>query len=441
MPPHNDYPSPRLRWLYGAWQIIWRWNYKQFTVTTEFRRQKEDRKFADILLRQFAAALAEDNPEGMFPERYEDAAGVRRYLDVRNLSAITQEELEGDWLEAYQRTLKGSITKGWGKHTNRYLDRLAKFAGDLKKVSPNAAQEYLNAVLAGEDGGKSGRARPKSAATHNKTLSACSKFYEWAIRTRRCRKNPFEGIKRLREDENSNIVYCTKPQRREIIKLAKDSGWPDWMAVPIAFYSGMRREEIARMAWRDIRFAEGIIVIKKTKTGKGRETPLHKHLELMLRQTPESERGGYVVKMPEDTGDIEQDLTIRADRLTNFIHRLRDDREKQLLKLWGLEKPDLFEGVEPRTMTGAEWAEKKRKYQKQMREWRAAKKVRSGDLAADMERIGWNSFRHTFASLAVQSGIEIDTVTSWMGNTPAVCWRHYAQFIPRDRRDDRIDMI
>lgn len=62
-------------------------------------------------------------------------------------------------------------------------------------------------------------------------------------------------------------------------------------------------------------------------------------------------------------------------------------------------------------------------------------------LTAALARIGWNSFRHTFGSLLAQAGVSLDKISAWMGNTPEVCRRHYAQFIPRDRRDKEIDKL
>ncbi len=69
------------------------------------------------------------------------------------------------------------------------------------------------------------------------------------------------------------------------------------------------------------------------------------------------------------------------------------------------------------------------------------KKKRAAELKSILGRIGWNPFRHTFGSLLAQAGVSIDKISAWMGNTPEVCRRHYAQFIPRDRRDSEIDKL
>ena len=83
---------------------------------------------------------------------------------------------------------------------------------------------------------------------------------------------------------------------------------------------------------------------------------------------------------------------------------------------------------------------KSAEYQQARSAWRKAKKAREAEIAAILARIGWNPFRHTFASLKAQAGVSLDKITAWMGNTPEVCRRHYAQFIPRDQRDADIDL-
>ncbi|MDR2391478.1 MAG: tyrosine-type recombinase/integrase, partial [Planctomycetota bacterium] len=98
------------------------------------------------------------------------------------------------------------------------------------------------------------------------------------MRTKRITENPFTEIKLLPEKNIDGIVYCTRNERDELIAMAQKSGWPDWTAVPLAFYSGMRREEISRLKWEDIRFKEENITVSKTKTGKNRLIPLSNYL-------------------------------------------------------------------------------------------------------------------------------------------------------------------
>lgn len=45
-------------------------------------------------------------------------------------------------------------------------------------------------------------------------------------------------------------------------------------------------------------------------------------------------------------------------------------------------------------------------------------------------KVDWLTLRHTFASWHVQQGTSIAKVAGWLGNSVAVCWRHYAALCP-----------
>jgi len=62
-------------------------------------------------------------------------------------------------------------------------------------------------------------------------------------------------------------------------------------------------------------------------------------------------------------------------------------------------------------------------------------------LDVPRERIRWNAFRHTFGSLLAQDRVSLDKISAWMGNSPEICRRHYAQFVPRDRHDEDIERL
>jgi integrase len=61
------------------------------------------------------------------------------------------------------------------------------------------------------------------------------------------------------------------------------------------------------------------------------------------------------------------------------------------------------------------------------------------DMAPELLRFG--ALRHTFASLLVQRGVPLDVVAAYMGNSPEVCRRHYARFVPAGGRGEWIDLM
>ena len=227
MPKKTQYPKPVKRWHNGAWQILWRYAGRQYSVSTKLFDERRDAVFADLILRQFALALAKDEPD--FPPDYSGFPAVARYTAARY--GTQSDGPSGEWIEEYSPVLDAECTPVWAAHSKRYLRALEMLAGGITDVTPGMAQGYLTGIISAG----------KSPATRNRALAACKRFYGWAIRTGRIRVSPFTGISALPEAKHGEIVYCTKEERRTIIELARAAGWQDWLAVPIAFYAGMRR--------------------------------------------------------------------------------------------------------------------------------------------------------------------------------------------------------
>ena len=145
---------------------------------------------------------------------------------------------------------------------------------------------------------------------------------------------------------------------------------------------------------------------------------MNSRLEEYLLEVPEVRRIGYVVPIPEGFD--------RPARLNTLMRKLRKLKKERVLRDWGLKRIP---------------ASKSGKYKEYKKEYTAHMKKKAVELEKQLARIGWNPFRHTFGSLLAQGGVSLDKISAWMGNTPEVCRRHYAQFIPRDRRDGEIDKL
>lgn len=403
MPKKTPYPKPQKRLHRGGWQTIWHWNSKQYCVATGFI--KEEEIFAEQHRIEIAIALKSDYPA--FPAHCADAPGVLRYIKDRyGISGTVSSFTPEAWLDDYEKELRSKVTENWAHHNITRLRHLSAHLEGLQNATGKALSQYLADLAA-----------TKKASTRNRILYTFTRFFTWLRDTERWKEDPTKGLKKLPEEKRIDIVYCTPEERSEIIDLARQTKWPEWIAVPIAFYTGMRCGEIERLEWQHIRFDSGTVQVTISKTKVGRTLPLHSALEKLLTDLPGS-RTGLVVPSVDGRD--------RIWRLNTLVRKIRKAKRDSLLSSWKIERPA--------PSRAKDYKEKKREYQK-------ARAVREKQIVAALERIGWNSFRHTFASLSVQANIEIDTVSSWMGNTPEVCRRHYAQFTPRDRRDHRIDSI
>jgi integrase len=190
-------------------------------------------------------------------------------------------------------------------------------------------------------------------------------------------RNPFEGISQLKESRQGEIVYCT-PEERETILSAAD-GLPNGIAVWLAFYTGMRRGEVWRLRWQDVSLDRSRLSVQQTKTGRGRVVPLAVSLADRLRAVGPGVRGVVVPRQPG----------------CGAVHAAA-------------------------AMLDA---------------------LRAACPKIPHERISWNTWRHTFGSLLAQQGVGLDKISAWMGNSPEICRRHYAQFVPRGRHDEDIELL
>ncbi len=469
MPKKSEFPKPSKRFVSGAWVILWRYSpaagqYKQYTVSTGLTDKKADELTADIILRRFAVALAQTPPE--FPSEYAATSGVRRYLEDRN-DTVAPSAKNGQahdpscWLHDYEPVIKKECAKQWARDSLSFLKSLDEFVPGgigntdsfhatrfLEHVHKNGASKRPRKNRSAEDG--------KSNGTRNRIKAACSRFFRWCVESGRTTENPFKGIKSLKEDASEEIVYCTARERERVIAAAKATGNPDWIAVPIAFYAGCRREEIFTLEWNvDINFESKRLKIRgDSKTG-ARTTPIAKEL-LAILEEHRKERGFVIPRHATWTWENQADRLIEAIRenlcLPEHPTLAGMPRESRGKRQFLMTENDIAGDPKRRK---AMLAAMEARIKKLDRDSRAAY-----NLAADMggyeltwaaahdggewipaERIGWNAFRHTFASLRAQAGVSLDKISSWMGNSPKVCRKHYAQFMPRDVHDEDIDKL
>jgi integrase len=225
-------------------------------------------------------------------------------------------------------------------------------------------------------------ASKRTNATRNRVAAALGGFYRWMRKTGQHPRhfNPMADIAQLREPSpDDGIIIWEQDEITALLKAADKRR--DGIAVWVAIFAGLRRSEIARLKWLDV--TPAYLLVGKTKTGEGRQVPLPSVLRARLEKEPHSRT--RVVPWPEKDNGWKEG----ARKMTDiYLPRLLPELNK-----------------------------------------------------AHPEKFGWNAFRHTFASRHAQHGHSLDLIAAWMGNSPKVCKKHYARFVPQNKRDDRIDAV
>ena len=290
------------------------------------------------------------------------------------------------------------------------------------QVTPDDAQRFLTHVLT-SGGKRRKRQGRRTAATRNRKLVACRKFYKWALSTDRVDENPFAAIKALKEEEPEEIVYCTAAERDELLKSADSVR--GGIALWIAFYAGLRRGEIQRIKWDDVVWTYDRLIVRKTKTARRRVVPMASALRARLERS--SRQHGRIVPWP--SGYLEWNNA--ADRLIAKLRRQCADVAILYLNEGG-------------QIVGRLLGPGDEMYRIEKTDGNVLS-VPRGDVAEigrlSSGQIRWNAFRHTFGSLLAQKGVSLDKISAWMGNSPEICRRHYAEFVPRDAHDEDIEKL
>ena len=433
-PARSKTPRAAKRFHGGHWRIYWTYNYKRYEAVIQ--DEPCDARRADTILAQANAALS-DRVD--WPDEIADTPAIRRYLAIINpsspnpLAGLSAEELA----QRYQQYLAGGRSSpAWLKTVVHWIWDLLQSTGGVENLDAAALAQWLDGrtfkpPVEPKKKPKDWKApapRPISGETRNKIRTQVGKFCRW-VRDRGLKPadwNPVATLARVRVVRRAGDIKVLDDDEVEAVLSAADNLGADGLAIWIALLAGLRRGEIPPLLWTDV--GESVIRIEQSKTGHGRHAPLSQRLAERLRQGKKDQEVAQERAAKKTKGK----LTARGGKILPWSDAIGGwtTRARRLLE----EKlPALLDPKPP-----AKHASKKSAAAKAHAEQQAGG---AASLKIDENLLEWNVFRHTYASRLVRRGVPIDVVAAWMGNSPEVCRRHYARFLPRSGRDSRIDLI
>ncbi len=203
-------------------------------------------------------------------------------------------------------------------------------------------------------------------STIRKYVGALGTCYRWAIGRGLLSVNPVQDVKRPAEPDREVTVLS----RDEEAKLLKEADPQTRLVIEFYIASGMRVSEALDLRWPQVDRTGEAILINKSKTGKARSIPLNARLTAILDRATRHIRSDYVLR--DDQG-IPLDRFILARKVESALERA---------------------GVV---------------------------KVKGSTF---------NLFRHTFGSRLAEKGYSFGAIAKLMGNSAAMCERHYIRFSP-----------
>ena len=397
-PRRSHAPRASLRHHRGRWRVYWKHDYK--TYEAAILDDDCDTRRAEAILAQANAALA---GRADWPAEIAAAPAVARYLDA--VTPPSPHALSGAptayILERYRQFLAG------GRASAEWVDQVMRWIGGMLDAVDGLDGMDAARVAAWLDGRTVGDPpRPVAAETRNKIRTQIRKFCKW-VRDQKAKPadwTPEAGLAKARVSRKAGGIQVLDDDEVELVLAAADQVGVDGLAVWIALLGGVRRGEIPPLKWTNI--TERIIVIEKSKNGDGRDAPLSKRLAARLARANRS--GEKILSWPVNR--------------RGWIARARRLLEEKLPTILDPKPPKKH--AKKDSQAASAWAGRSKQ----------AKPF-------PVELLEWNVLRHTYASRLVRRGVPLDMVADWMGNSPEVCRRHYARFLPREGRDNRIDLV
>ena len=228
---------------------------------------------------------------------------------------ITLQEFRID----HEQVMKGQVAYATLYDQLRALRFFENFIGAsilLSKVKPRYAEAFVTHRLS----------TVPSIATVNKDIRTLHHIFNLAIEPRGYLiegQNPFAEIKERKTTENE-IRYVEITEYLALMDKAKNLWWRGLLS--IAYGSGLRRNEILNLTWKNIDFENQLItVVAKKESLK------------LLAWDPKSRRN-RVVPMSNESAQLLADLQLKAEEGFPYIfispQRLKRIRERQKFGTW-----------------------------------------------------------------------------------------------------------
>lgn len=221
---------------------------------------------------------------------------------------------------------------------------------------------------------------PKSTRLY---FSIFGKTYNNAIRLGLIEHNAKAGVIIPRDKGKKRIAYLDKEGRKKLLSLIEDGtvigARTNNLYIPIclAFYGGLRAEEVCGLQWRDINFAARTILVERaTKNVK--------------------DENGKTIVVTEDTKNYKSRTVPICEQLLEAL-KLEESRTDHDIKDY------VCHWQNPQTLcTGFRtWAQ------------------RNNVFSVLGTPISFHGLRHTFATIGVQSRMDIKSLSSILGHSNA----------------------
>ena len=292
---------------------------------------------------------------------------------------MTINNLLTEWLETYQKEHIKSRT--YHRYRGLIDMHIIPSVGEceISEIGRKEIQEFL---LQQKKDGNVRNGERLSATSTNMMLSILSLAFEYAYDMEYVKDNPCAKVRRTKVEAKKIEAFTIEEQRaieQEIVR----SGDKRLHGILLCLYTGLRIGELLGLTWNDVDFESGIIKITKTVYREKNENGIWQ----LCVDTPKTKSSDRVIPMPDYiTALLKEDC---ASAQTAYVV---ENKKGERMSIRSYQY--MFEKITER---------------------------------AGVRKLNFHALRHTFATRAVECGMDIKTVADIMGHqNAAITLNRYA---------------
>lgn len=322
-------------------------------------------------------------PKGMTPKQIEKELNKQAvlfeaaFLSAQTQSTITFRDFAMQWFHEYAPLrLKEKTIERYKQFQERVYDAIGDIP--INRITARHIQDFivrLNSIGANKKTGQ--QLSPKTIKNY---VSFISVIFEYAIRMGMLSENPCKAVVLPSQKYIEHSCYSLE-EAKTFLKCLSSAPTKYKAFFTLAIYGGLRRGELLGLEWKDIDFSTGTIQIVRTA--------LHTTQKGYYTDTPKTKYSQRSLKLPKIVIDVIQE------------HKKKQEVQKTKAGEKWHENDRLFttwNGLPMNCETPYNWLKKFCK--------------RNG-----LRFVNVHSFRHLSASLLINSGVDVKTVSAYLGHS------------------------
>lgn len=303
---------------------------------------------------------------------------------------MTTQNLLTEWLESYQKEHIKART--YSRYQGLIAMHIVPTLGK-RNISELGRKEIQDFLTQQKKDGNMRNGEKLSATSTNMMLSVLNLAFEYACDMEYIEENPCVRVRRTKAETKKVEAFTVEEQRAIESEIARSDD-RRLHGIILCLYTGLRIGELLGLSWDDVDLDRGVINITKTVYREKNESGVWQ----LCVDTPKTKASDRVIPLPEYITNM-----LRQDSETAQTPYVVENKKGERMSIRSYQY--IFEKLTER---------------------------------AGVRKLNFHALRHTFATRAIECGMDIKTVADIMGHQNAsITLNRYAHCM----LDHKIEMM